>query len=241
MATWNLESVGTKGYGGGGSYFCARAARAFLKQREEHDSDLLKDGSGIFKDPLMDTVYGQCTSSTRAAALAADAAQIQELGRMNELEQALAAARAYCQHEGSRTAASRESSSDRFGEEVHVVFEEPFTARSGRHGGGIPLVCLGSGEHAVYVMRVTYNGRRWTVERRFSEFDDLDKELTRLFSRDPSVRLSHFPSKKWVGGLSRELLDRRKQKLEAYVQDLVAQAKLVRTCDPLRAFLEIPP
>ena len=36
----------------------------------------------------------------------------------------------------------------------------------GRGGqGGIPLVCLGSGEHAVYVMRVTYNGRRWTVVR----------------------------------------------------------------------------
>ena len=33
--------------------------RAFLKQREAQDSDLSKDGSGIFKDPLMDTVYGQ--------------------------------------------------------------------------------------------------------------------------------------------------------------------------------------
>lgn len=27
MATWNLESVGTKGLGGGGGYLCARAAR----------------------------------------------------------------------------------------------------------------------------------------------------------------------------------------------------------------------
>ncbi len=33
--------------------------RAFLKQREDKESDLSKDGSGIFKDPLMDTVYGQ--------------------------------------------------------------------------------------------------------------------------------------------------------------------------------------
>ncbi len=93
-----------------------------MKQREEKDSDLSKDGSGIFKDPLMDTVYGQvsstlpeliillyvsvyhclltyplqCTSSARAAALAAGAEDIQQLGRMNELEKALAAARASC-------------------------------------------------------------------------------------------------------------------------------------------------
>ena len=33
--------------------------RAFLKQREDQESDLSKDSAGIFKDPLMDTVYGQ--------------------------------------------------------------------------------------------------------------------------------------------------------------------------------------
>lgn len=64
MATWNLESVGTKGYGGGGSYFCARAAKAILKRKEERDEENY-DGIGVFKDPLLDSVYGQCSSTTR--------------------------------------------------------------------------------------------------------------------------------------------------------------------------------
>lgn len=64
MATWNLESVGTKGYGGGGSYFCARAAKAILKRKDERDAENY-DGIGVFKDPLLDSVYGQCSSTTR--------------------------------------------------------------------------------------------------------------------------------------------------------------------------------
>ena len=64
MATWNLESVGTKGYGGGGSYLCARAAKAILKSKQQRAEENY-DGIGVFKDPLMDSVYGQCSSTTR--------------------------------------------------------------------------------------------------------------------------------------------------------------------------------
>ena len=43
--------------------------------------------------------------------------------------------------------------------------------------------------------QVIYNGRRWSVERRYSEFDMLDKELQRMWAFDPSVRLGELPSK----------------------------------------------
>jgi len=39
-------------------------------------------------------------------------------------------------------------------EEIQVMFEEPFTSRGGRKGVAIPLVCMGSGEHTVYVLQV---------------------------------------------------------------------------------------
>ena len=32
-------------------------------------------------------------------------------------------------------------------------------------------------------------------ERRFSEFDELDRDLSRTYFRDCAVRLPHFPSK----------------------------------------------
>eukprot|EP00287_Rhodomonas_sp_CCMP768_P029207 CAMPEP_0202829758 /NCGR_PEP_ID=MMETSP1389-20130828/15727_1 /ASSEMBLY_ACC=CAM_ASM_000865 /TAXON_ID=302021 /ORGANISM="Rhodomonas sp., Strain CCMP768" /LENGTH=189 /DNA_ID=CAMNT_0049503351 /DNA_START=69 /DNA_END=635 /DNA_ORIENTATION=+ len=100
---------------------------------------------------------------------------------------------------------------------------------------------MGSGEHAVYVLKVSYNGRRWSVQRRYSEFDEVDKALVRAFGKDPDVKLPALPSKVWVGGLSKENLDKRKNDLELYLQKMVAQSKLVHECAELRAFLEIPP
>jgi hypothetical protein len=37
---------------------------------------------------------------------------------------------------------------------VQVVFEEPFTSRGGRKTA-MPLVCLGSGEHTIFVIKVS--------------------------------------------------------------------------------------
>ncbi|EKX33809.1 hypothetical protein GUITHDRAFT_119980 [Guillardia theta CCMP2712] len=248
MATWNLESVGTKGYGGGGNYFCARAAKAFLKKQGEKEAENY-DGVGVFKDPLYDTVYGQCTSSTRPVKLDNKDA-VSSLFQPTELEQALAVARASCQqnngshsrHNGNCNGHSRHRDPERNSlENVEVTFEEPFVQRGGRKGGSMPLVCLGSGEHVVYVLQVGYNGRRWSVERRYREFDLLDKELQRVWGREPSVRLAEFPSKVWVGKMSRDVAQQRKTELEVYMKCLLDQPRIVRESDELRAFLELPP
>jgi hypothetical protein len=69
--------------------------------------------------------------------------------------------------------------------------------------------------------QVKYNGRVWSVERRFSEFDELDKELARMPAREGrTVHLPPFPSKVWVGKAAQETQDRRRRELEAYVQAL---------------------
>jgi hypothetical protein len=238
MATWNLESVGTKGYGGGGSYFCARAAKAILKRKEERDEENY-DGIGVFKDPLLDSVYGQCSSTTRPLrqSMQDDPHDVADLlkptGTSRMISRAMArystvlrreitlshaiACRSHTrchahaqswsrpwqlhEHSTARTrlsqtatethmeqvrksntlrvhgrkshvnsrmrmrnwhshcrtfvAASRRVPGDG-AEDIQVVFEEPFTSRGGRKGVGIPLVCIGSGEHTVYVLQVTF-------------------------------------------------------------------------------------
>lgn len=245
MASWNLESVGTKGYGGGGSYFCARAAKSFLKRKEEADAENY-DGVGVFRDPLMDSVYGQCSSTTRPQRQSAqdDQHSVSHLLKPTELEQALAAARAqHGKNKGNDAcdgASSRRTHEDQT-EEIHVVFEEPFTSRGGRKGGGISLVCMGSSEHTVYVLQITCNARRWSVERRYSEFDMLARDLQRVWASDPSVSLGELPSKVWMGKLTKETQSRRKDDLEQYMNQLLSNSRLVQESAELRAFLEVPP
>jgi hypothetical protein len=103
------------------------------------------------------------------------------------------------------------------------------------------VLCIGAGEHTVYVLQVIYNGRRWSVERRYSEFDMLDREMQRMWAFDPSVRLGELPSKVWVGKLAKETQTKRKDELENYINNLLSQSKIVQESAELRAFLEVPP
>eukprot|EP00960_Hanusia_phi_P072013 767687-Hanusia_phi.AAC.1 len=338
MATWNLESVGTKGYGGGGNYFCARAAKAFLKKKGEKEAEnydgplppfmlmLASDeleGVGVFKDPLYDTVYGQCTSSTRPVKTDSKDS-VSSLFQPTELEQALAVARASCQVTSSCSSSSSCSFSRVFlmdlaqqsngvhtkqnghtnGQSRHRDPERNSlesvqvkrrgrgrrrrgggqaggskeiqprgtkgrvntsrvlgqwgacgvraagsaerkggrgqgggggdegigdgTEGGGRGGGQRGLgVCMGEGKgggederkwerggEKLRSAQVEYNGRRWSVERRYREFDLLDKELQRVWGREASVRLAEFPSKVWVGKMSRDVAQQRRTELE---------------------------
>jgi len=56
--------------------------------------------------------------------------------------------------QGDDVAPGARSRSKRQGEDVQVVFEEPFTSRGGRKTA-MPLVCLGSGEHTIFVIKVS--------------------------------------------------------------------------------------
>ena len=70
--------------------------------------------------------------------------------------------------------------------------------------------------------------------------------LHSFFTRNPEFPILHSKpsacqSQKWVGTLSKELLESRRRDLEAYIKGLVSQGALVWKCDSLRAFLELPP
>ena len=112
---------------------------------------------------------------------------IADLIKPNELEEALAMARASCHHQvlhplpgrhaqtethaeyssessiafalqdahraEQRSSRSAHANAGHGYEEVKVTFEKTFTSKDSRGGKGIPLVCIGTSEHAVYVMR----------------------------------------------------------------------------------------
>jgi len=104
-----------------------------------------------------------------ARAAQASACTVADRWPLTDLEQALAAARAQHGRNKSRAngdvGASRRGPGDR-AEDIQVIFEEPFTSRGGRKGSS-PLVCMGSGEHTVYVLQVCYP--RMRVEARVAK------------------------------------------------------------------------
>mmetsp|Transcript_12059 Transcript_12059/g.17612 ORF Transcript_12059/g.17612 Transcript_12059/m.17612 type:complete len:471 (+) Transcript_12059:6-1418(+) len=85
-----------------------------------------------------------------------------------------------------------------------------------------------------YVVKVTSAETSWTLEKRFSEFYSLYKELDRKFLGIPSP-----PGKTFFRSNSPEFLDSRKSQLEEFLQSLVCNKELY-TCRDFLSFLEIP-
>ncbi|KAJ5112171.1 hypothetical protein N7532_000216 [Penicillium argentinense] len=94
-------------------------------------------------------------------------------------------------------------------------------------------------EFAMYVVEVHRNAGEqmpaasWAVPRRYSEFHELHQKLRTSY---PSVRHLEFPRRRMVMKLQREFLQKRKQALESYLQQLLLLPEVCRSRD-LRAFL----
>lgn len=73
----------------------------------------------------------------------------------------------------------------------------------------------------------------WAVARRYSEFHDLHHKLR---TRYPSVRHLEFPRRRIVIKLQKDFLQKRRQALESYLQNLLQLPEVCRSRD-LRAFL----
>lgn len=73
----------------------------------------------------------------------------------------------------------------------------------------------------------------WAVARRYSEFHELHNKLR---MRYPSVRQMEFPRRRMVMKFQKEFLRKRRQALEAYLQQLLELPEICRSRE-LRAFL----
>lgn len=94
-------------------------------------------------------------------------------------------------------------------------------------------------EYAVYMVEVQRKAGEqmpaatWAITRRYSEFLDLHNKLREKYS---SVRHLEFPRRRMVMKLQNEFLQKRRQALEKYLQELLRLPDVCRSRD-LRSFL----
>ncbi|PVD20282.1 hypothetical protein C0Q70_20779 [Pomacea canaliculata] len=81
----------------------------------------------------------------------------------------------------------------------------------------------------VFLVDVWVSGRRHTVERRYTEFEDLHKQVKKM------IKTPEFPPKK-VLKWNNKVLEQRRHGLEAYLQGVVCCEAIPR---PVLHFLEI--
>ena len=90
-----------------------------------------------------------------------------------------------------------------------------------------------------YPFVVVYNDAKWNLEKRFSDFAELDAALDEAFKNNEDVTLPEFPPKKYFGSLSPALIKERQEGLEKYMKSLVKDSEVLQ-CRSLREFLETP-
>lgn len=76
---------------------------------------------------------------------------------------------------------------------------------------------VGQGQHAVYTVRVTRDGKVTTVQKRFSDFDKLHIQVTTAF---PAGVPFDLPEKTTVNSLNSDFLKGRARALNAYMKAL---------------------
>jgi hypothetical protein len=73
--------------------------------------------------------------------------------------------------------------------------------------------------HTKYFVRVSYGVKSWAVERRFTDFYYLDKELRDTF---PNIKIPPLPPKRYIlSSNDPRFVDERKEQLEIYLKALV--------------------
>ena len=74
-------------------------------------------------------------------------------------------------------------------------------------------------KYNVFTTQVTMvSGLVWTVDRRYSEFNNLNKDLGRQFG---SVRALTFPPKTWFSRLATKTVEHRRTELNRYLSDVI--------------------
>lgn len=123
------------------------------------------------------------------------------------------------------------------------VIQESDNSLYGRSSIRITSIMVGKDndgkEYAVYMVEVQRKAGEqmpaatWAITRRYSEFLDLHNKLREKYA---SVRHLEFPRRRMVLKLQQEFLQKRRQALEKYLQELLCLPDVCRSRD-LRAFL----
>lgn len=84
-----------------------------------------------------------------------------------------------------------------------------------------------------YIIQVQKSSDTWNLEKRFSEFSDLHKNLSKLFKTLPS-----FPSKTITKQTDMHFLHTRQIALEAYLKACIEKLEIFSS-EPLKKFLQL--
>ena len=86
--------------------------------------------------------------------------------------------------------------------------------------------------------QIAYKERRWFLQKRYSQFDNLDNVLNERYP-DVMMSVQKLPPKKPFGSLDASLIAMRQKSLDAYLQALLARPVLARS-EHVIDFLEMP-
>lgn len=78
-----------------------------------------------------------------------------------------------------------------------------------------------------------FSKQRWTMEKRYSEFDDVQKKVFKLIKTCPQL-----PGKSFFSVKHPDAINKRKNQLEQFLKECVARKDIVAT-DDFKEFLEI--
>eukprot|EP01090_Pellita_catalonica_P020184 TRINITY_DN7095_c0_g1_i1.p1 TRINITY_DN7095_c0_g1~~TRINITY_DN7095_c0_g1_i1.p1 ORF type:complete len:248 (+),score=54.25 TRINITY_DN7095_c0_g1_i1:31-774(+) len=81
-----------------------------------------------------------------------------------------------------------------------------------------------SAKFITYVIKVRTSASEWTVKRRYSEFLYLHDQLELLFAQVPKV-----PPKKWIFNKDASFVEKRRRKLEKFLQRLLMHSRFRET------------
>mmetsp|Transcript_54383 Transcript_54383/g.127126 ORF Transcript_54383/g.127126 Transcript_54383/m.127126 type:complete len:185 (-) Transcript_54383:88-642(-) len=93
-------------------------------------------------------------------------------------------------------------------------------------------------EFTVYNFCVGDGAHKWNIQKRYSEFDALDRELQNRFPKK-MIKIDRLPSKAVFGSMSPSRIANRQKCLDSYLKSLLKEAELVSSPE-LHEFLEIP-
>ncbi|CAE7939480.1 snx12, partial [Symbiodinium sp. KB8] len=74
------------------------------------------------------------------------------------------------------------------------------------------------GKFTAFVIEIkTHGGLSWTVERRYRQFYNLNKELKQSYAQ---LKLFKFPQKKWFANFATSTIETRRRDFEDYLGEL---------------------